>query len=84
MVGFGGGVANQQTVKKKRRIHSCEFKALSYIRSRIERDRDVVEIRGTQSTRLQTPADGFRRESRPVFNAIESFFLDRSDQLTVD
>ena len=27
MVGFGGGVANQQTVKKKRRIHSAEFKA---------------------------------------------------------
>jgi transposase len=27
VVGFGGGVANQQTVKKKRRIHSAEFKA---------------------------------------------------------
>ena len=27
MVGFEGGAANQQTVKKKRRIHSCEFKA---------------------------------------------------------
>ncbi len=27
MVEFGGGVANQQTVKRKRRIHSAEFKA---------------------------------------------------------
>ena len=27
VVGFGGGVTNQQTVKKKRRIHSSEFKA---------------------------------------------------------
>ena len=27
VVGFGGGVANKQTVKKKRRIHSAEFKA---------------------------------------------------------
>lgn len=27
VVGFGGGVANQQTVKKKRRIHSAAFKA---------------------------------------------------------
>jgi transposase-like protein len=28
VVGFEGGAANQQTVKKKRRIHSAEFKAL--------------------------------------------------------
>ena len=27
VVEFGGGVANQQTVKRKRRIHSAEFKA---------------------------------------------------------
>src|SRR5208283_1738911 len=52
-------------------------------RKRIARDRHVVNISEGEPRFLQAIANRRRGESGRIFDAIEAFFLDRSDKLAV-
>ena len=53
MVGFGGGVANQQTVKKKRRIHSAERGALEALKG-IKTISQIAQDEGIHPVQMST------------------------------
>src|SRR5204863_8680870 len=53
------------------------------IGARVSGDREVIDLAGRYARDLQTCADGFLRESRPVLYAPETLLLDGRHQLAV-
>ena len=68
---------------KARAMAEHESHALPEVRSRIERDRDMVELIGTDTADLQAVANRFSRKASPVFDATESLFLSCSNYSAV-
>jgi hypothetical protein len=43
----------------------------------------MIDVRESQSSFLEAEADGLHRKAGGIFNAIETFFFDGGNQLTV-